>query len=301
MFEKGSPQGFVMTFLHDLFLFPFLQYAVLAGALAAVAGGVVGSMVVVRRTTYLAGAISHCVLAGLGLARYLQRGCGVEWFTPMLGAALAALAAAGLIAWLTVRQRQRTDTALSIVWAVGMAIGVSFLAATPGYQDDLMSYLFGSILLVDPAELALMAGLDVLVLAVVGLYFNQLLAIGFNADHARLRGVRVALFETVFLMLTALTVVLLVKVSGIVLALALLTLPAATAGVLVRRLVPMMATAAAIGFAVTVGGLALSYRPEWPPGATIVEVAAVGYLLAVGIRRLRERVGRGAGKSVGSV
>ena len=294
MFEKGSPQGFVMTFLHDLFLFPFLQYAVLAGALAAVAGGVVGSMVVVRRTTYLAGAISHCVLAGLGLARYLQRGCGVEWFTPMLGAALAALAAAGLIAWLTVRQRQRTDTALSIVWAVGMAIGVSFLAATPGYQDDLMSYLFGSILLVDPAELALMAGLDVLVLAVVGLYFNQLLAIGFNADHARLRGVRVALFETVFLMLTALTVVLLVKVSGIVLALALLTLPAATAGLLVRRLVPMMVCAALICFAVTVGGLALSYGPEWPPGATIVEVAVIAYLAAAGVRRWREIALRGS-------
>ncbi len=279
-----------MSFLHDLLRFPFLQYALLAGALAAVAGGVVGSLVVVRRTTYLAGAISHCVLAGLGLARYLQRGCGIAWFTPMLGAALAALVAAALIAWLTVRHRQRIDTALSIVWASGMAIGVSFLAATPGYQDDLMSYLFGSILLVDPSELLLMAGLDVLVLLVIGLFYNQLLAIGFNADHARLRGVRVALFETIFLMLTALTVVLLVKVSGIVLALALLTLPAATAGLLVRRLVPMMVTAAAICFAVTVVGLAVSYRPEWPPGATIVEVAVAGYLVAAGVRRLRGSV-----------
>jgi zinc transport system permease protein len=278
-----------VTFLHDLLRFPFLVNAVLAGALAAVAGGVVGSLVVVRRTTYLAGAISHCVLAGLGLARYLQRGCGVSWFTPMLGAALAAVVAAGVIAWLTVRQRQRTDTALSIVWAVGMAVGVSFLAATPGYQDDLMSYLFGSILLVDPVELGLMALLDAVVLLVVGLFYNQLLAIGFNADHARLRGVRVALFETVFLLLTALTVVLLVKVAGIVLALALLTLPAATAGQLARRLLPMMALATGIGFAVTLGGLALSYRPEWPPGATIVEVAAVAYLAAVGVRRLRSR------------
>ena len=276
-----------MIFFHDLQRFPFLQSAVLAGALAAVAGGVVGSLVVVRRTTYLAGAISHCVLAGLGLSRYLQRGCGIAWFTPMLGASLAAVAAAALIAWLTVRHRQRIDTALSMVWATGMAIGVSFLAATPGYQDDLMSYLFGSILLVDPSELMLMAGLDLLVLVVIGLFYNQMLAIGFHADHARLRGVRVALFETVFLMLTALTVVLLVKVSGIVLALALLTLPAATAGLLVRRLVPMMVVAAVICFAVTVGGLALSYGPEWPPGATIVEVAVAGYLAAAGVRRLR--------------
>jgi len=281
-----------MTFLHDLLRFPFLQYAVLAGALAAVAGGVVGSLVVVRRTTYLAGAVSHCVLAGLGLARYLQRGCGITWFTPMLGASLAAVAAAALIAWLTVRHRQRTDTALSIVWAVGMAIGVSFLAVTPGYQDDLMSYLFGSILLVDPVELAWMAALDVLVLAIVGLSFNTLLAIGFDAEHARLRGVRVAFFETLFLVLTALTVVLLVKVAGIVLALALLTIPAATAGLLVRRLVPMMVTAGAITFFVTTSGLALSYAPNWPPGATIVEVAAACYLVAVGVHQMRRTLQR---------
>ena len=278
-----------MSFWHDLLRFPFLQYAVLAAVLASVAGGVMGSLVVVRRTTYLAGAISHCVLAGLGLARFLQRGCGVEWFTPMLGASLAAVAAASLIAWLTVQHRQRTDTALSIVWASGMAIGVSFLAATPGYQDDLMSYLFGSILLVDPAELALMAGLDILVLGIIGLFYNQLLAVGFQPELARLRGVRVAAVETVFLLLTALTVVLLVKVAGIVLALAIMTLPAATAGLLVRRLVPMMVVAAVICFATTVGGLALSYGPGWPPGATIVELAVVVYLAAVAWRRWRRK------------
>jgi zinc transport system permease protein len=278
-----------MSFWHDLLRFPFLQYAVLAAVLASVAGGVMGSLVVVRRTTYLAGAISHCVLAGLGLARFLQRGCGVEWFTPMLGASLAAVAAAALIAWLTVQHRQRTDTALSIVWASGMAIGVSFLAATPGYQDDLMSYLFGSILLVDPAELALMAGLDILVLGIIGLFYNQLLAVGFQPELARLRGVRVAAVETVFLLLTALTVVLLVKVAGIVLALAIMTLPAATAGLLVRRLVPMMVVAAVICFATTVGGLALSYGPGWPPGATIVELAVVVYLAAVAWRRWRRK------------
>jgi zinc transport system permease protein len=278
-----------MSFFQDLLRFPFLQYAVLAAVLASVAGGVMGSLVVVRRTTYLAGAISHCVLAGLGLARFLQRGCGITWFTPMLGAALAAVVAAGLIAWLTVRHRQRTDTALSIVWASGMAIGVSFLAATPGYQDDLMSYLFGSILLVDPTELALMAGLDLLVVGVIGLFYNQFLAVGFQPELARLRGVRVALVETVFLLLTALTVVLLVKVAGIVLALAILTLPAATAGLLTRRLVPMMAVAAVICFATTVGGLAVSYAPGWPPGATIVELAVVVYLAAVGWHRWRRK------------
>jgi zinc transport system permease protein len=285
-----------VSFLADLARHAFLQNAVLAGALAAVAAGTVGSLVVVRRTTYLAGAISHCVLAGLGLARYLQRVHGWAWFTPTLGAVAAALAAAGVIAWLTVRQRQRTDTALSIVWAVGMALGVSFLAATPGYQDDLMSYLFGSLLLVSPGELLVMAALDLVLLAVLGLCFNRLLAVAFHAGQARLRGVRVGLYETLFLVLTALTVVLLVKVAGIVLALALLTLPAATAGLWARRLPAMMVLAGVIGLLATVGGLALSYGPDWPPGATIVELSAAAYLAAAGIARWRRRAARaGAG------
>ena len=278
-------------FLHDLLAYPSLQCAVAAGVLAAVAAGVVGSLVVVRRSTYIAGSISHGVLAGLGLARYLQRAHGVAWLSPMLGAALAAVLAALAIAFAGHRGKARNDTVLSAIWAVGMAIGVSFMAVTPGYQDDLMSYLFGSLALCGPSEVAWMAALAGVVLAVSFACFDRFLAIAFSAEMARLRGVRVMLYECVFLVLTALTVVMLVQVSGIVLAIALLSLPAATAGLLTSRLGRMMAIATGAGVLCTVGGLAASYGPGLPPGATIVEIAAALYVAVALARRLLRRNG----------
>ena len=270
----------MLSFFKDLLEYPFLVNAVLAAVLAAVAAGLTGSLVVVRRSTYLAGAVSHSVLAGLGLARLLQRRFGVQWLTPMGGAALVAVAVALLLARLTARGRHRSDTVLSAVWTGGMALGVSFVAATPGYQDDLMSYLFGSILLVSGSDLLWMAALNAVIIAAMLLCYNRFLAIAFDEGLARLRGVNTALYETVYHLLAALTVVLLVRVTGIVLAVALLTLPAAAAGLLARRLDHMMVLAAAIGIAVGVGGLAVSYTPGLPPGATIVELALAVYLLA---------------------
>ena len=277
----------MLIFFKDLGSYPFLVNAVAAAVLASVAAGLAGSLVVVRRSTYLAGAVSHSILAGLGLARLLQRRFGFEGLTPMGGAVLVAVGVALLLARLTARGKHRSDTVLSAVWTGGMALGVSFVAATPGYQDDLMSYLFGSILLVTGGDLAWMAGLDVLILGVMALCYNRFLAIAFNEELARLRGVNTALYETVYHVLTALTVVLLVRVAGIVLAIALLTLPAAAAGLLTRRLDRMMALAVVIGIGVSLLGLAVSYAPGWPPGATIVELAVLVYLAAACLARRR--------------
>jgi len=277
----------MLTFFKDLVSYPFLVNAVLASVLASVAAGLVGSLVVVRRSTYLAGAVSHSILAGLGLARLLQRRFGFDGLPPMGGAVLVAIGVALLLARLTSRGKHRSDTVLSAVWTGGMALGVSFVAATPGYQDDLMSYLFGSILLITGGDLAWMAGMDVLILGVMALCYNRFLAIAFNEELARLRGVNTALYETVYHVLTALTVVLLVRVAGIVLAIALLTLPAAAAGLLTRRLDRMMALAVALGIGVSLLGLAVSYAPGWPPGATIVEGAVLVYLAAACFARQR--------------
>ena len=277
----------MLIFFKDLGSYPFLVNAVVAAVLASVAAGLAGSLVVVRRSTYLAGAVSHSILAGLGLARLLQRRFGFEGLTPMGGAVLVAVGVALLLARLTSRGKHRSDTVLSAVWTGGMALGVSFVAATPGYQDDLMSYLFGSILLVTGGDLAWMAGMDVLILGVMALCYNRFLAIAFNEELARLRGVNTALYETVYHVLTALTVVLLVRVAGIVLAIALLTLPAAAAGLLTRRLDRMMALAVVIGIGVSLLGLAVSYAPGWPPGATIVELAVLVYLAAACLARRR--------------
>ena len=280
----------MLTFFKDLANFPFLINAVAAALLASVAAGLTGSLVVVRRSTYLAGAVSHSILAGLGLARLLQRRFGFYGLTPMEGAVLVAVCVALLLARLTRSGRHRPDTVLSAVWTGGMALGVSFVAATPGYQDDLMSYLFGSILLVTGGDLVWMAVMDVLIIGVMSLCYNRFLAIAFDEELARLRGVNTAFYETVYHVLTALTVVLLVRVAGIVLAIALLTLPAAAAGLITRRLDRMMAVAVGLGAGVSLFGLAVSYAPGWPPGATIVELAVLVYLGAACWARRRSVV-----------
>lgn len=266
---------------------PFLTRALLACLLCAVPAGLVGALVVVRRETYIAGAISHCVLAGLGLARLLERGFGMSWASPMLGALVAALAAALLVARQT-QKGARVDTTLSVVWSVGMALGVSFVAMTPGYQDDLMGYLFGSLLLVDNTVLAWMAVWALVVVVVMAVFYRRFLAVSFDPEAALLRGVRVARYQLLFVVLTAVTVVVLVQAAGVMLAVALLALPAATAGFFTQRLDRMMLLAVAIAAVEMAGGVALSYFPELPPGATIVEAAVVVWAISAWIMRCRK-------------
>ncbi|MCB1071227.1 MAG: metal ABC transporter permease [Verrucomicrobia bacterium] len=275
-----------MMFLQDLARHPFLQHAILAAVLASIPGGIVGSYIVTRRSTYIAGAISHCVLGGMGLSRYLQQVHGLAWLTPMTGAVLAAIIAAGIIAAVMQHGRERIDTVLSAIWAMGMAIGIVFIMATPGYSEDLMSYLFGNILMVGRGDLLLMGLLNLIVLGLVGLFYDPLLATSFNPQLARLRGLNVSLYEIVYLIITALTIVLLVRVVGIVLVIALLTLPAATAGYFVTRLSRMMMLATGFCLLFSVGGLVISYEPEWPAGATIILLSGLVYLGTATFHRL---------------
>jgi zinc transport system permease protein len=274
-----------MEFVNAVLEFPFLRHALLAGVLAGVACGVVGSYVVVRRITYIAGAIAHCVLGGLGIARWLQvvHGWPVH---PAHGAVAAAVAAALVIGLVNLRAREREDTIIGAVWAIGMAVGILFIAVTPGYHEDLMSYLFGNILLIGSGDLWSMAALDAVVLALgLGLY-PQLEAVCFDEEFARLRGLRVEFYVLLLLVLIALTVVLLVSVVGIVLVIALLTLPAAIAGHFTTTLRGMMAVSGLLAVAFTTSGLALSYSPDLPAGATTIVIAGFAYLVVLAWRRI---------------
>ena len=208
---------------------------------------------------------------------------------PLRGAVVAALAAALLIGLVSLRAKQREDTVIGALWALGMAIGVLFISRTPGYNDDLMSYLFGNILMVTKSDLALIAVLDAVVVVAVCLWRTQLLAICFDEEFARLRGVKVESLYLLLLTLTALTVVLLVSVVGIVLVIALLTLPAAIAGHFARSLRQMMLVATGCCALLTTLGLGLSYGPDLPAGATIVVLAGATYLAVATGATLRRR------------
>ncbi|HYW04888.1 MAG TPA: metal ABC transporter permease [Gammaproteobacteria bacterium] len=258
----------------------FMQHAAIAALLAAVGCGVIGSFVVARRISYLAGGIAHSVLGGMGLAYFLGR-------APFPGALGAALVAALVIGLVTRRARQHEDIMISAVWAVGMAAGVMFISQTPGYSVDLMSYLFGNVLMVPRSDLYLMGALDAVVLLVVLGFHKQLIAVAFDEEFAGLRGIPVTFFYMLLLCMIALTVVVVVKLVGLILVIALLTLPAAIAGRFVRTLVPMMVLASALAAVLSFGGLALSYGPDWPAGATITLVTGAAYFATLGLPRLR--------------
>lgn len=261
------------AFLDALWQHAFLQHALVAGLLASVACGLVGTYVVVRRIGFLAGGIAHSVLGGMGAALFFGG-------DPMFGALVAALVSALLIGWVSLHGREREDTLIGAVWAVGMAAGVLFISRTPGYNVDLMSYLFGDILMVGNVELWLMLGADLLLLALVGLLYRQFLAVSFDEEFARLRGLPVTLLHLLLLSLVAVTVVLLIRVVGLILVIALLTLPAAIAGQYVQTLGRMMALAVLLGTLLTASGLALSYGPDLPTGATIILLSGAVYLLS---------------------
>jgi zinc transport system permease protein len=256
---------------------PFFRYAFIVGILASVAFGIIGTYVVTRRITYIAGAISHCVLGGIGVGLYLQYKVGIEWFEPMYGGVISALLAAAVIGLVSLHANEREDTVIGALWAVGMAIGLLFISRTPGYVEP-MSYLFGNILLITQKDVWLVLTLNGLILGLTIFFFNKFQAICFDEEFARLRGINTDIYYLILLGLTALTVVLLARVVGIVMVIALLTLPAAVAGCFSRRLWHMMTIATLFCMFFVGSGLAVSYSYDLPSGPTIIIVAGIVYL-----------------------
>ncbi len=271
-----------MEFLYAIHDYPFMRYALAAGFFASIACGVTGTFVVVKRLGYVSGGIAHTALGGIGIALYF----GVD---PLAGTMLAALAAAVILGMVTLRVREHSDTVISALWAMGMAIGIIFMSRTPGYNAGLMTYLFGNILMVSQDDLLVLMYLDLGIILVIMVFYRQFVSMAFDGDYARLRGLRVDFLYLLLLCLIALTVVVLIRIVGLILVIALLTLPAAIAGNIVRRISRMMFLAVCLGFAFTTGGLALSYGPNLPSGATIIILAGFTYILSLAVRRIKNR------------
>lgn len=270
-----------MSFLEALTSFTFLQQALAAGLLASVGCAVVGSYVVLKRITFMAGGIAHAVLGGMGVAYYFGA-------APLAGALASAVVAALLIGWIRIRWHEQEDILIGALWAAGMALGLVFISRTPGYGVDLMSFLFGNILLVSREDLWLMAALDAVIILATLLWHRQFMAVCFDEEFARTRGVPVTAFYLLLLTLVSLTVVLLIRVVGLILVIALLTIPAAIAVQFAWSLRRIMVIAGLLGAVFNTLGLAVSFAPDLPAGATIVLVAALAYIAVA--------LGRGAWK-----
>ena len=260
-------------FLSSLLNYQFLQNAMLAGVLASIGCGLTGPFVVANRISYLAGGIAHAVLGGMGAAIYFQ-------FDPFIGALLAALFSALLIAYIKLKFNQQEDTVIGALWSVGMASGLIFISQTPGYNTELLSFLFGNILMVSNYQLTLMFALDLVLLIIISLFYKYLVAISFDREFARTRGIAVNFFYTLLLWLVALTVVLLIQVVGLILVIALLALPAAIAGHYSYSLVKIMMISIIFGLLFTSSGLVISYQMDIPAGSTIIIIAGITFLIS---------------------
>lgn len=265
-----------MSFFNALLEHTFLQHALFGGLLASLACGVIGSFVVVRRIGYMAGGIAHAILGGMGIAYFMGQ-------QPMSGALISALIAAIIISrvsHVSKNGHHQEDTIISALWAVGMSLGIIFIAKTPGYNVDLMSYLFGNVLMISSSDLLLIAFLDAGVLLFTLLYYKQLLALCYDPEFAGLRGIRVEWLNTLLLCMVAITVVILIQIVGLILVIAMLTLPAATARLRAATLMGMMILATILGIVITSGGLLVSYNYDLPTGATTALISGLIYLCA---------------------
>ncbi|TAJ45525.1 metal ABC transporter permease [Methanofollis fontis] len=259
--------------------FEFFRNALLAGLLASVACGVIGTYVVVKRMVSLAGGISHAAFGGIGLGYYL----GLD---PILSATAFTVAVALGMGDLSLRRRQNLDTLVGAVWAGGMALGILFVYLSPGFAPDLFGYLFGNILLVPADAILWMAVLVGVILAVTALFARDLMAVTFDEEYARVMNLHVEGIFLLLLVLVALTVVMLIQVVGIILVIALLTIPAAIAREYATDLAGMMVRAVALGAVFTVGGIFCSYFLDVPSGATIILIAVAAYGAVMGVRTI---------------
>ncbi len=263
----------------------FMQHAVLAGLLASVACGVVGSLVVVNRQVFLAGGVAHAAYGGVGLAFFLSLPvlpCAVGFTT------LAALA----IAHVTFERKERSDSFVGVLWASGMALGIILINLTPGYNVDLMSYLFGSILTVPASDLWGMLLLDALIVPAVWYWYADFLAISFDMEFARANGVPAKRLYAAMLAMTAITVVMVIQVAGLILVIAMLTIPPMLAETGAASLARMMIAAVGWCLLFTMLGLAAAFQFNLSSGASIIAVASLSFFAVRAFRSLRTKGGR---------
>lgn len=279
----------MLDFLRDIPHNPFLLTGILAGLIASIACGAIGPYVVTKRLVFLAGAIAHMAVGGVGAAIWLSDIAPgpFGWVRPIHGALVSAVIAALLVGVIHHRSADRTDTLIGALWAVGMSLGILLMKFTPGYQVELMSYLFGSIAFVSWADISLMAALAAVIVTVILLTHKRLLGLCLDEEQLALQGVSVLGTSLLLLVLTALTVVSLVHVVGLILVLALLTLPAATAGHHLVRLGSIMGASVVLCMALTTLPRMAVYGTRISPESAIVIAASLVYLVSLGIRRLR--------------
>jgi len=264
----------------EILQYEYMQNALMATVLVSIACGIVGTYVVINRIVFISGGISHAAFGGIGLGYLL----GVS---PILTAIPFSLLAAIGIGVISKETDVSEDTAIGILWTMGMALGIIFIGLSPGYAPDLIGYLFGNILTVPFFDLIIMLVLDLVIILAALLFYREFLAISFDEDFAEVVGIPTGWLYLLLLSLVALSVVVLVRVVGIILVIALLTIPAAISGQFTHNIRKMMLLSIVIGVILTTTGLWLSYHLDLASGATIVMVLGIAFIISSIIEKKR--------------
>lgn len=266
----------------EVFDFEFMRHALAAGVLASVICGIMGTLVVVNRIVFLSGGIAHAAYGGIGLAFY----CGWPYLPTTIGFSFAA---AMVMAAVSLKAKHRADTIIGVIWALGMALGIILLDLTPGYNVDLMSYLFGSILTVPSSDLAIMIAMGTGITVWVAYHYKDLLALSYDEEFAQIRGVPVKRLYFSLIGMLAVTVVLVIQVVGLILVIALVTIPPFIVERHAKSLAQMMIGSSLLGAVLTITGLWFSYRYNLTAGAAIILVSGMVFLLSLLVDWMRIR------------
>ncbi len=269
--------------ISNLLQYGFMRNAIMAGIMVSIICGIIGTLVVLNRIVFLSGGIAHAAYGGVGIAFFF----GIN---PLIGAITFSLLSSLAMGMVQRKTRQRADTLIGVMWAVGMALGVIFTNLTPGYKPDLMSYLFGSILAVSSLDIWLMGAVGLLVISLVIVFYKALLAISFDETYARIRNLPVDMLYIMMITMIGLTVVVAMRVVGLIMIIALLTIPPAIATMFSKSMWKIMLIASVLSIIFTLIGLLLSYSLDLTSGATIILVAGSAYLLGFIIKAIYRKI-----------
>lgn len=267
--------------IEAFFKYSFMQNAFIASILTGLVCGIIGTVIVEKKLVSMSGGIAHASFGGIGLGYLL----GIE---PIIGGLVFAVASSLGIATINRKINTNSDSLIGIFWSVGMALGILFISLTPGYPPDMTSYLFGDILTVSSFYLKIMAVLSLIIIFSITIIFNYWKAYLFDEEFAKIVGIKTLVFEYFLFILIALTIVILIKVVGIILSIALLTIPSAIAKLISYDIKKIMILSSFLGIAFNILGLIVSYNYNIPSGSTIILLAVVGYFSVAIISKIKE-------------
>jgi zinc transport system permease protein len=267
--------------MESLFEYSFVVRSLLGALFTSITAGLAGTYIVSKRLVFLSGGVTHASFGGIGLGYYL----GIN---PVVGAAVFGLGSALGMEYMSARGKMREDSAIGILWALGMAVGIIFIYLTPGYAPNLMSYLFGSILTVTDGDLIALGIISVVLIIYTAVFYRTLLYISFDENYARTFTRHVDLFRYISVGLTGLAIVLNIRMAGVIMIIALLTIPANIVMLFTRRYMRIIVLSTVVSFMGISAGFAISWFTNLPTGATIVAVLVLLWLVARAIRSLQK-------------